>query len=164
METLKLLEKRITRTVVQDALIAVVVFGLALVAIAAAVTRARSELDGRTIMMGVMGLGNLWAAWVMAQSARALWPARSSKVYTALAADGQNIGWAHLTTGSFTALKVYFLDGTMCTLYAGRRDAEALLAFVEERAPHAVLGFGADQEAAYVALVNQRRASQGLTS
>ena len=53
--------------------------------------------------------------------------------------------------------KVYFLDATMCTVYAGGRDAEALLALVEERAPRAVIGFGPEKEAEYVELVKSQR-------
>lgn len=160
METLRLLETRIRRTAIQDALVAGVVLVLALLVAAATVSLAMTAVNGRTMMMGVFSLAFLWAAWAMAQSARALWPARSSRIYVELSTEGNHIAWVHLTTGAFSAIKVYFLDGDEFTLFASKRDAEALLAFVEERAPDAVVGFGAEQLAAYVALVNQWRASQ----
>jgi hypothetical protein len=153
MSEFALLETRIRRTAVQDALIAVVVLGLALVVLFAAWTTTTAGITGRTAMLGLFGLVLGWVAWVMFSAARALWPAQESPVYKALAGDGEGIGWAHLTTGSLSALKVYFLDGTMCTIYAGRRDAETLLDLVGQRAPRAILGFGPEQEAAYVALV-----------
>lgn len=153
MSQLSLLEKRIKWTAIQDAGIAVVVLVLAFVAIAAGITLARTEINAKAVVVGGMGLLFLWVAWILAQSARALWSPRESTLYAELSGDGAGIGWAHLTTGALSAIKVYFLDGSMCTIYARRSDGEALLSLVQSRAAHAVIGFGPEQEAAYVALV-----------
>lgn len=158
MSELNLLEERIRWTVLQDGLIAFVVFAMAILVLLAAATTAKAGITGRTAMVGALGLAFVWMAWVMLQAARALWPATASTVYRELSGDGKGIGWAHLTTGAFSAIKVYFRDQTMCTLYCGKRDAGTLLAFVSQRAPQAILGFGPEQEAAYVALVNQSKA------
>ncbi|MDP2275431.1 MAG: hypothetical protein Q8N23_11520 [Archangium sp.] len=158
MSDLALLEKRIRRTAIQDAGIAVVVFAMAPVTLLAAWSTTKEGITGRTAMMGFFGLVFFWVAWVMFDAARALWPAQESTVYKELSGDGNGIAWSHLTTGSLSAIKVYFVDGTLCTLYAGKRDAEALLNLVGQRAPRAILGFGPEQEAAYCALVDKRRA------
>lgn len=153
--SLELLEKRIKSTSLQDGVIAAVVFVLAIVVGLATATLAQGGVTMRTGMMAAITLGLGWAAWVMLQSARALSPAKDTKLYRELAGTGQDIGWAHLTTGALSALKVYFLDGTLCTVYASARDGEALISFLSERAPHAIIGFGQEQETAYVAMVKR---------
>ena len=158
MSDLALLEKRIRRTAVQDGLIAVVMFAMALLVLFAAWSTTKAGITGRTAVVGLFGLAFVWVAWLMFDSARALWPARESTVYKELSGDGKAIAWAHLTTGSLSATKVYFLDGTMCTIYAGKRDSETLLNLVAQRAPRAILGFGPEQQAAYAALVAESRA------
>lgn len=161
MSELALLEKRIRSTAVQDALIAVVVFAMALGVLFGVWSTSKAGITGRTAMVGLFGLAFVWVAWVMFDTARALWPAQESTVYKELSGDGKAIAWSHLTTGSLSAIKVYFVDGTMCTIYAGKRDSEALLGFVGQRAPHAILGFGSEQEAAYAELVAKSRADAG---
>ena len=161
MSELALLEKRIRSTAVQDALIGVVVFAMAIVVLFAAWSTTKAGITGRTAMMGLFGLAFVWAAWLMFDSARALWPAQESTVYKELSGDSKAIVWSHLTTGSLSAIKVYFVDETMCTIYAGKRDSETLLGLVGQRAPRAILGFGPEQQAAYAALVAKSRADAG---
>jgi hypothetical protein len=151
----ELLEKRIKATALQDGAIAVVVFGLAIVVALATATLLKGGVTMRSGMMAAIALGLGWAAWVMLQSARALSPAKDTKLYKELAGGGQDIGWAHLTTGALSAMKVYFLDGSMCTVYASARDGETLISLLSERAPHAIIGYGQEQETAYVAMVRR---------
>lgn len=75
MSELNLLEKRIRWTVLQDGLIAFVVFAMAILVLLAAATTAKAGITGRTAMVGALGLAFVWMAWVMLQAARALWPA-----------------------------------------------------------------------------------------
>lgn len=157
-EMLILLEKRIRWSALRNALIALVVFALALIVLAAAGTRARTTLDPKTAMVAVFGALFLWAAWVMAGNARRLVPVKASRVFRELSGDARGIAWTHLTVGSYSAINIYFLDGTMCTLYASRRDCEKLLELVTQKAPHAILGFGREQERAYAYLVAKSRA------
>ncbi len=156
MNELVLLKKRLGWTAVQDVVIAVVVLAMSMAVIAGAFMPGTT---GNRVFMGVLGLVFLWVAWVMIGSARAAWPAEASVIYRELTGDAQGIGWAHLTVGKTNSLKVYFLDGTLCTVYCNRRDGQMLLSFIQQRAPQALFGWGADQQKEYSARVDQRRGS-----
>ena len=159
MSGLELLEHRIRRTALQEAAIAVVVLGVAGVVLAAAAFRARTQFDAKTMVVGGFGLVFLWVTWIFVQNARELWTPQDARVWLQLTGDAKEVAWAHRTQGSVNAVKIYFLDGKLCTLYAGKKDGEALLAFVQDRAPHALIGFGADQQKAYLERVRARPSS-----
>jgi len=161
MHDLDLLEQRIKRSAIQDFFYAAVVLALAVLALVGAATRVVAADYSQAAFIALLGLCMGLGSWAMAQSGRALWPARSSVVYRAMTGDAKSIAWAHLTAGSTSAIKVYFLDGEMVTLYANRRDAETLLAFVHHRAPHAIFGYGPEQQRLYAERVKSHRAPAG---
>ncbi len=156
MNELELLKKRLWWTAFQDVVIAVVMIGMSVAMFAGA---AFGKTTSSTIMMGLFGVACVWLTWVMIESARAAWPAEKSVIHRELTGDALGIGWAHLTVGKTNSIKVYFLDGTMCTVYCNRRDGQTLLGFIQSRAPHALFGWGADQQKEYSARVDQRRGS-----
>jgi len=161
MHDLDLLEQRIKRSAIQDFFVAAAVLALSALALVGAATRVMAADYSQAAFIAFMGLCTGFASWAMAQSGRALWPARSSVIYRAMTGDAKSIAWAHLTTGSTSAIKIYFLDGDMVTLYANRRDAETLLAFVHHRAPHAIFGYGPEQQRLYAERVKSSRALAG---
>ncbi len=161
MQDLDLLEQRIKRSAIQDFFVAASVLALAALALVGAASRVMAADYSQAAFIALLGLCMVLASWAMAQSGRALWPARSSVIYRAMTGDSKTIAWAHLTTGSTSSLKVYFLDGDMVTLYANRQGAETLLAFVHHRAPHAIFGYAPEQQRLYAERVKSNRALAG---
>ncbi len=159
MTDLELLARQIRRTAIQDAVIGVVVLGLAGLVLAAFATKLSSGITGQTIFIGLMGLVFLWVAWLMFSSAKRFWKAEATRPYRSLSTDGKDVAWAHLTTGSVNALKLYFVDGDLVTINASRKDGERLMAFVVSRVPQVIAGYGVEQQRAWTARVAQHRGS-----
>ena len=59
--------------------------------------------------------------------------------------------------GKANGVEIYFTDGDMTSLTARGDDAQAILRFIHERAPHALLGCGEAQKAAFASLRAERR-------
>ncbi len=152
------LERRIRATAIQYWLIASCAFGLAVALTAAVVSLVRAATFSQAIFVSAMTLGALAVGWANAQNGRHLHPVRSSRPYLALTKDATALAWAHLVQGKVSGIRLHFLDGEMCTLYANGRDGETLLAMVRERAPHAILGYGATERQRYLERVRGARA------
>ena len=159
MTELELLARQIRRTAMQDAAVGVVVLGLAGLVLFAFATKLSSGITGQTIFIGLMGLVFLGVAWLMFSGAKRFWHAEGTRPYRSLSADGKDVAWAHLTTGSVNALKLYFVDGDMVTINASRKVGERLMAFVVSRVPQVITGYGAEQQRAWAACVARHRAS-----
>ncbi|MCK6504478.1 hypothetical protein L6R53_13925 [Myxococcota bacterium] len=144
------LEARIRATVIQSWLIAIfsLVVALGLLLGTVAQLLARTPLGG-VAFMGLGGLFMLFVAFAMASQARQNSPARQSPVYQAYLAQPSTVAWVYQKVGKAAGLRVELRDGTGLTLAAGRRDIEALFALTRERAPEAILGWGAAQQRAY---------------
>jgi len=155
---LLLLEKRIKWTVAQNVGAAVLfLLAGALVVTAGAHTLWAGNWKG-LLLLGI-GLLMVWVGRGIGQDADAGWPARESRLFKALSVDARDVCWAHCTEGGYSALKVYFVDGTSFHLSANQRDSQTLLAWVAERAPHALLGFGPEEQAAYAERVRQAQST-----
>lgn len=160
MTDLELLARQIRRTAVADAVVGVVVLGLAGVVAVAFATKVSSGLSGRTIFIGLMAVGMLWVSWVMFSSAKRLWPAEASRPYRALSGDGKEVAWVHLTTGSINAIKLHFIDGDSVTISASRKVGERLMSMVLSRVPDVIAGYGPEQLRAWSERVERHLAER----
>jgi hypothetical protein len=145
-EMLRLLEKRVRWTAIENALVAsaLFLFGCLLL-----------FLGRRAATLVVVGLLFFWGAWIIAASALRLVPTRASRVFRELSGDARGILWVYLPPLSTSGVKFCFSNATACTLSANKRTAERLLEFVVQRAPHVIVGFGPEQEKAYFELLKR---------
>jgi hypothetical protein len=155
MTDLELLARRIRSTAIQNAILALLSSAVGMSVLAAA-WMGHAPLSKRGLV-GAFGALFVWVGWIMLSSARRLWPARRSRVYRALAEDGHDIAWAHLTTGALRAITIYFDDGQMVILYASRKKGERLLQLVQQMVPQATIGFSDEAQAAYHARLKSSR-------
>jgi hypothetical protein len=156
MTELELLEKRIWRSGLQDVLVGVVIFVMALGVLAGAVTK-WNDPAGKPWFMLVLGPIFVWVAWLMASGGRRQLAARTTRLYLAASGDAKDVAWVHLTVGSVNAMKVHFIDGEITTVHGGRKDLERMLAFMMQRAPGAIFGFGKEQLRQYTERVRTRQ-------
>lgn len=156
MTELELLEKRIKRSGLQDLIVGVVVFLMALMVLAGAVTQWNAP-SGRPWFMLVLGPAFLGVAWLMVSTGRRQLSARTSRLYVAASGDTKDVAWVHLTVGSVNAMKVHFIDGDIASVSANRKELERLFTFMQQRAPHAIFGFGNDQMKQYAERMRARQ-------
>lgn len=109
--------------------------------------------------IGGMGLLFLGVTWALLQNGRTNWSPRSTRVYTELTGEAKGVAWFHRVLGSNNGVRIYFLDDQHITIPANHRDSEALMAWIRWRAPHAILGYGAEQQRRYTELVKSNRAA-----
>ena len=157
MSDLDLLEKRLNRSAFYNYTIAAsgVVFGVPLAAGTVWLVSVGDLFHAGVV--GLLTLVFLAGSALFVSEGRAFRPARESVVYKALTGDSQGLAWAHGVIGRNSGVKVYFLDGKQFTIIANRDDSATLLSLVQRQAPHALLGFGDEQEARYRALVAARK-------
>jgi hypothetical protein len=109
------------------------------------------------ILLGVGAVFALVGGW-QARYSRRLVPVARSAVRRALLDGSTEIVWAYAAVGSRTsAVDLFFRDGASVRLLAPRADREVLLGLVQERCPHALLGYGEVQERAYRAIRKSKR-------
>lgn len=157
MSGLEHLEKRIRATATEGFVIGALVglMGLGLAALAGAAP-GEMELSQR-LFIAAMAAGGCIAGWMIISGARANLPPTETRVYKALAGDAKEVAWAFQKVGKANGVEIYFTDGDMTSLTARGDDAQALLRFIHERAPHALLGYGDAQKAAFASLRAERR-------
>lgn len=156
---LELLEKCIKSSAIQSFFLA----AFSLVAGAGLLVGAVTQIvDAKYDKAGFMGLGGLvmlGAAWALFQGGRELWPARSARAYAELAGDARGVAWAYMTLGKSNGVKLCFLDGDEVSISASRSDSEALMKLIQQRAPHAILGYGPAQQKIYIERVKSGRSA-----
>jgi len=148
MSELELLEKRIKRSGLQDLIVGVIVFLMALAVLAGAVTQWNAP-SGRPWFMLVLGPIFVGVAWLMVTNGRRQMSPRTTQLYLAASGDTKDVAWVHLTVGSVNAMKVYFVDGEIASVSANRKELERLFGFMQQRAPHAIFGYGKEQMKQY---------------
>jgi hypothetical protein len=156
MTELELLEKRIKRSALQDMFIGLLLLLMAALVVVGAVTQWNSP-NGKPWFMVLLGLMFVGVAWLMVNGGLAQWNPRATRLYLAVTGDTKDVVWVHLTRGSVNAMKVHFSNGEVTTVHASRKDGERLLGFMLQRAPHAIFGFGPEQQKAYFERLKARR-------
>jgi hypothetical protein len=105
------------------------------------------------------GLLFSWLTWAQVQGWRTNRVPRAGWVYKELTGDAKGVAWFHRVVGSNNGVRIYFLDDQHITIPANHQDSEALMAWIRWRAPHAILGYGAEQQRCYEELVKKNRAA-----
>lgn len=157
--SLDLLERRIKASAIQSFVVAGCALLMGLGMLAGAVAMAVTQGVGSAGFMALMGFGGVAVAWMLSENGRAMWPPRDATIYMVLERDPSRVAWAHLTVGKTNGIQIHTVDGHEHTLYANGADSKALLAFVRERAPQAIFGYGVEQKKRYRELVRSQRAA-----
>lgn len=154
------LESRLRATAILNWVMAASGLAVGLVLATVTVGTAKTSTYGQVAFVFVMTLGAFAMTWVMVQTARALHPIRGSIPYRALTEDATALAWAYFVLGRSSGIKLHFIDGDMFHVHTNRTDGALLLELVRARAPHAILGYGAEQQRLYTERVRTHTASR----
>jgi hypothetical protein len=114
-------------------------------------------VDAKLVILGLGGVGALALSSRFVGQGRALWPARSAKLYRALEGEAKGVAWVYRSIGNATGLVIGLVNGDLIELVATMSDSQTLLAFVSERAPHALVGYTEEQKKLYEEVVKAHR-------
>jgi hypothetical protein len=155
----ELLEQRLRYYAIQCYFLSGTSLLLAAGLFAGAVSQVMEGVYQQGAFLGGGGLLFLGVTWALIQNGRANGSPRSTRVYTELTGEAKGVAWFHRMIGSNNGVRIHFLDGQEITIPANHRDSEALMAWIRWRAPHAILGYGAEQQRRYTDLVKSNRAA-----
>jgi len=158
---LDLVERRVKAGAVQSLVVAGCTGLLAVGLLAAAAFQLSHRQAGSAAFITLMALAAGAGALMLISNARASWAPRSTPLYAAFADQPARLVWAHEVAGKTNGVRVYLLDGSEHTLTANRDQSRELLQLVRTRAPHAILGYGAEQKEAFLRRVREARAARG---
>jgi hypothetical protein len=146
---LDLVERRVKAGAVQSLFVAAGAAAVGVGLLAAAGFQVAHRQVGSAAFIALMALVAGAGALMLLSNARASWTPRATPVYAAFADHPERLVWAHEVVGKTNGVRVYLIDGSEHTLTANRDQSRELIQLVRARAPHAILGWGAEQKEAF---------------
>lgn len=159
MSGFELLERRIRAHAIQSFVVGGVTLLIGLGMAGGAAWSALTGGAGSVGFIGLTGLGCLAVAGMLFSNARSMLPPTRADLYRIVANEPERIAWIHGVTGRTNGIRIHLVSGMEHTLPANAADSQALFAFLQGRAPQAILGYGPGQRKRFDELRKARRAA-----